>query len=111
MSLEPETLKLFVRVAALGAFGAAGGEFGLSPTATTHRIKGLEKELGVKLFNRTTRAVALTSDGDVFLAHAKRIIESIEDARSDLLGSVSNIKGELRVAGSVSFGRKYVART
>ena len=109
MSFEPSTLKLFARIAALGAFGKAGREFGLSPTAATQRIQGLETELGVKLFNRTTRAVALTADGEVFLGHAKRIIESIEDARSDLSGGTKNIKGELRVAGSASFGRRYIA--
>jgi DNA-binding transcriptional LysR family regulator len=109
MSLEPTTLELFVRVAALGAFGKAGREFGLSPTAATQRIKGLEAELGAKLFNRTTRAVALTADGEVFLGHARRIIASVEDARSDLSGGTSTIKGELRVAGSASFGRRYLA--
>ena len=109
MSLELSTLELFVRVAALGAFGKAGREFALSPTAATQRIKGLEAELGGKLFNRTTRAVALTADGEVFLGHARRIIGSVEDARSDLSGGTTNIKGELRVAGSASFGRRYIA--
>lgn len=109
MTLDLKTLKLFVRVAGLGAFGKAGREFGMSPTAATQRVKGLETELGVKLLNRTTRAVALTADGELFLGHARRIIESIEDARSDLSGGVENIKGELRVAGSASFGRRYIA--
>lgn len=109
MALDPSTLELFTRVASLGAFGKAGREFGLSPTAATQRIKGLEAELGVKLFNRTTRAVALTADGELFLGHAKRIIETVEDARSDLSGGEKNIKGELRVAGSASFGRRYIA--
>ena len=109
MSLEPDTLKLFVRAAALGALGKAGREFGLSATATTQRIKALERELGVQLFSRTTRAVSLTADGQVFLGHAKHIIESIEDARSDLSGGNRNIKGNLRVAGSASFGRRFIA--
>lgn len=109
MSLDPSTLELFLRISALGAFGKAGREFGLSPTAATQRIQGLEAELGVKLFNRTTRAVALTADGEVFLSYAKRIIESFEDARSALSGGTKNIRGELRVAGSASFGRRYIA--
>ncbi len=109
MSLDPRTLELFVRVAALGAFGKAAHAFGLSPTAATQRIKGLEAELGVKLFNRTTRAVALTADGEVFLVHAKRILTNFEDARSDLSGGSTNVKGELRVTTSASFGRRYVA--
>ena len=109
MALESTSLELFVRVAALGAFGKAGREFGLSPTAATQRIKRLEVELGVKLFNRTTRAVALTTDGEVFLGHAERILANVEDARSDLSGGSTNIKGELRVTGSASFGRRYLA--
>jgi len=109
MSFHPRTLELFIRVAALGALGKAGREFGLSPTAATQRIQALEAELGVKLFNRTTRAVALTAEGEVFLVHARRIITSVEDARSELSGGTTNIKGELRVAGSASFGRRYIA--
>lgn len=109
MSFEPSTLELFVRVANLGAFGRAGRQFGLSPTAATQRIKGLEAELGVKLFNRTTRAVALTADGEMFLGHARRILQSIEDARTDLSGGTKNIKGALRVTGSASFGRRHIA--
>ncbi|MGB0695741.1 MAG: LysR substrate-binding domain-containing protein [Rhodospirillaceae bacterium] len=109
MAFEPSTLELFLRVAALGAFGKAGQEFGLSPTAVTQRIKGLEAELGVRLFTRSTRAVALTSDGALFQGHARRILQSIEDARSDLTGGSRNIQGELRVTGSASFGRKHIA--
>lgn len=107
--MDPRTLELFIRIAALGAFGKAAREFGLSPTAATQRIKGLETELGAKLLNRTTRAVALTADGEILLAHAKRIVADIEDARSDLSGGTLNIKGELRVAGSASFGRRFMA--
>ncbi|MEG3618501.1 LysR family transcriptional regulator [Magnetovibrio sp. PR-2] len=108
MSFDPTTLELFVRIAALGAFAKAGREFGLSPTAATQRIKGLESELGVQVFNRTTRAVSLTPDGETFLGHAERILTDIEDARSDLAGGVQNIKGELRVTGPASFGRLYI---
>jgi len=74
MAFDPGTLKLFLRIDALGAFGKAGREIGLSATATTQRIKRLETELGVTLFNRTTRAVSLTADGKVFAAHAQRIL-------------------------------------
>ncbi|WP_169569303.1 LysR family transcriptional regulator [Sneathiella limimaris] len=109
MSFDPTSLDLFIRIASLGAIGKAGREFGLSPTATTQRIQGLEDELGVKLFNRTTRKVALTSDGEVFLNHARKIITAIEDARSDLSTTAKNIKGELRVAAPASFGRRHIA--
>lgn len=109
MSLDSDTLKLFARIATLSAFGEAGREFGLSPTAVTHRIKGLESELGVSLFNRTTRTVALTANGELFLKHTTRILESIEDARSEIAGGKNNIRGLLRVATSASFGRRFIA--
>lgn len=109
MSLDSDTLQLFVRIATIGAFGEAGREFGLSPTAVTHRIKGLESELGVALFNRTTRTVALTANGELFLKHTFKILENIEDARSEIAGGKDNIRGQLRIAGSASFGRRYIA--
>lgn len=109
MSLDSDTLQLFARIATIGAFGEAGREFGLSPTAVTHRIKMLERELGVTLFNRTTRTVALTANGEMFLKHTYKILDHIEDARSEMAGGKDNIRGELRIAGSASFGRRYIA--
>jgi len=81
----------------------------VSATAATQRIKGLERELGVKLFTRTTRVVTLTAEGEVFLNHASRILASFEDARTDLSGGLKNIRGPLRVTSSASFGRRHIA--
>lgn len=108
MSFDQKSLELFVRVAGLGAMGKAGQEMGLSPTATTQRIQALEHEVGARLFTRTTRAIALTGDGELFLGHAKRILANMEDARSELAGGGAVIKGDLRVTGSASFGRRYI---
>ncbi|WP_025897057.1 LysR family transcriptional regulator [Sneathiella glossodoripedis] len=109
MNLDTSTLELFIRIASIGAIGKAGREFGLSPTAATQRIQTLEDSLGAKLFNRTTRSVALTSDGEAFLQHARRIVQNIDDARTDLSGGTKVIKGELRVAAPASFGRRHIA--
>jgi len=70
MSLDPKSLELFVRVAALGAIGKAGAELGLSRTAATQRIQDLEKAVGAQLLHRTTRTVSLSVDGEIFLGHA-----------------------------------------
>ncbi|MEM0924018.1 MAG: LysR family transcriptional regulator, partial [Pseudomonadota bacterium] len=109
MSLDQKSLELFVRVAALGAIGKAGSEFGLSPTAATQRIQALESAVGAQLLHRTTRSVALSSDGEIFLDHAKRIIADLEDALSDMQRDPKSIRGELRVASSASFGRMHIA--
>jgi len=109
MSLDPKSLELFVRVVALGAIGKAGAELGLSSTAATQRIQDLETVVGTQLLHRTTRTVSLSVDGEVFLGHALRILEDIEDAFSDLQNDPSTISGDLRVASSASFGRKHLA--
>lgn len=109
MSLDPKSLELFVRVVALGAIGKAGAELGLSRTAATQRIQDLEAAVGVQLLHRTTRTVSLSVDGEIFLGHARRILEDIEDAFSDLQNDPATVSGELRVASSASFGRKHIA--
>ena len=109
MALDLKSVELFVRVASVGAIGKAGEEFGLSRTAATQRIQALETDVGVQLFHRTTRKLSLTGDGETFLEHAKRILESVDEALSDTQKNPGAIKGELRVASSSSFGRKHIA--
>lgn len=109
MALDQKTLELFARIAALRAVGRAGAELSLSPSAATQRIQSLEAELGVQLFNRTTRRVSLTEEGERFLVHARRIVDTIEEARADLKGSTVGARGELRVTASASFGRRHIA--
>ncbi|MEM8836830.1 MAG: LysR family transcriptional regulator [Pseudomonadota bacterium] len=105
MDLDLKSLRLFVRIAALGAIGRAGAEFGLSATAATQRVRALEKALGVSLLHRTTRAVSLSADGEIFLEHAKRIVGNVEAALSDIQCEPDSIRGSLRIASSASFGR------
>lgn len=108
MGFDLKNLDLFVRVATLGAIGRAGAEFGLSPTNTTQRLQSLEADLGAKLLNRTTRAVSLTPDGEIFLDYAKRILNDAEDARSALSQTGRNVSGKVRVTASASFARSHI---
>ena len=103
------SLRLFLRVAALRAIGKAGEEFGFSPATATQRLQALEASLGVSLLNRTTRSVTLTLDGERFLSHAKGIIDAVEEARLDISGGETRIKGMLRVTASSTFGHRYIA--
>lgn len=108
MSLEIENLRLFVRAAALGAIGRAGQELGFSTTSASQKIKALEDALNVKLFHRSTRNIALTANGEVFLEHAKRILSTVEDAQEALSGDADPVAGTLRVAASASFARLHI---
>ena len=108
MSFDLKNLELFVRVAALGAIGRAGEEFNISPTNATQRLQSLEIDLGVKLLNRTTRSVSLTPDGEIFVEHAKRIIDVTEEARQVLSDTKTSASGLLRVTASATFGREHI---
>ncbi|MDX2454357.1 LysR family transcriptional regulator [Desulfosarcina sp.] len=108
MSFDLKNLELFVRLAALGAIGKAEAEFKLSATNATLRIKALETDFGVKLLNRTTRAVSLTPDGEILLEYAKRILDDVEDARLVLSQTTQSVSGVLRVTASASFGRSHI---
>jgi len=108
VSFDLKSLNLFIRVAALGAIGKAGQEFNLSATNASQRIKDLEADLKVKLLNRTTRAVSLTPDGELFLEHANRILDEVEDAHTALSQSAETVSGTLRVTASASFGRSHI---
>lgn len=109
MSLDLKSVELFVRAAKLGAIGRAGSECGLSPTSTTQRIQALEAQLGTQLFHRTTRAVSLSADGELFLTYAKRILGNVEDAFSELQNDPETLRGDLRVSAPASLGRKMIA--
>ncbi|WOT04583.1 LysR family transcriptional regulator [Shewanella youngdeokensis] len=108
MDLNLKSLGLFVRISELGKIGRAGEEFGLSTTNASQRIQQLEAEVGVRLFHRSTRVVTLTQDGEVFLQHAKRILDDVEETRNVFKGDADKIQGKLRLTVSSSYGRIYI---
>lgn len=108
MNLDLKSLALFIRISELGKIGRAGEEFGLSTTNASQRVQQLELEVGARLFHRSTRIVTLTHDGEVFLQHAKRIIDDVEETRNVFKGDADKIQGKLRLTVSSSYGRIYI---
>ncbi len=109
MPLDLTDVALFTRVCATRNLSAAGREFGLSPAASSARIAQLEHNLGARLLHRTTRKIALTQDGEMFLERALTLLEAAEHARTSVGIAGSRPEGLLRVAASVSFGRQHIA--
>lgn len=70
-------IRIFESAARLGSFRAAAAELKLSPSAVSHAIKALEKQLGIALFERTTRNVALTLAGQTLLLHSSNAFEEL----------------------------------
>jgi DNA-binding transcriptional LysR family regulator len=108
MALDLTDAALFVRVCATRNLSAAGREFGLSPAASSARMAQLEKQLGARLLHRTTRQITVTQEGEAFLEQARILLDAAEQAMASVGGGNAQVRGLLRVASSVTFGRAHV---
>lgn len=90
-------LMAFIRTAELGSFVAAGRSLGLSASAVGKGVARLEHQLGVRLFQRSTRSLRLTDEGRVFQERCRRIIDELDDARATVSQSTETPRGKLRV--------------
>lgn len=102
------SIKVFVRVVELGSITAAGRDQRLTPAVASNRIKELERRLGVRLFNRTTRKLALTETGRLFFEHAERIIETVESAEAAIAGFAGKPRGAVRALAPLGLGRRII---
>ena len=98
-------MKVFARVAERGSFGQAADELEISRPAASSHVAALEKHLGARLLNRTTRRVSLTAEGTEFLRRTRRILEELRDAEETVRDTRSKPQGKLRVDVPVAFGR------
>ena len=102
------SLRLFIRIAELGGVTAAARDLSLSPASASARLVKLEEIVGFRLFNRTTRAISLTTDGELFLPYAQQALETLETGFNAVRGQSSEPQGLLRMTMPGSFGRMYV---
>ena len=93
-----EGIEAFLRVAARRSFRQAADDLGITPSAISQTIRGLEARLGVALFTRTTRSVGLTEAGERFLAHARPAFDEIVAAGDAARGLAQRPSGLLRLA-------------
>lgn len=101
-------LKAFVAVAERASFTEAARDLRTSPTAISRAIAGLEAELGVVLFRRTTRAVALTPEGLAYRDRCRLALADLDDAARSLRGESAEPRGLLVVTAPVVFGRMHI---
>jgi DNA-binding transcriptional LysR family regulator len=103
-----EAMAVFVQVAEHRSFAAAARRLKRSPAAVTRVIGELEARLGVRLLNRTTRAVSLTEAGERFMAGARRVLTDLEEIERAAAGEGTAPRGELRATAPILFGRLHV---
>lgn len=100
-------MQVLVEAVDRGSFSAAGRRLGLSPSAVSKLISRLEERLGARLLVRSTRAIMLTSEGEAYVARARRILGEIDEAeRFIAAGAAAAPRGKLRVSATVGFGER-----
>jgi DNA-binding transcriptional LysR family regulator len=99
----------FVRVVDAQGFSAAAPALGLTPSAVSKLITRLESRLGVRLLQRTTRALSLTADGEAFYAVAQRIVGEIAALEAGISDQRGTPHGLLRVTTSLAFSTHQLA--
>ena len=104
-----ESIAVFVSAVNKGSFSASARELGLTPSAVSKRISGLEDRLGVSLLRRTTRSISLTEAGQDFYDSCSRSLHIISDAEETLSRYTSLPHGLLRIKAPQAFGRLHIA--
>ncbi len=101
-----QAMHTFVRVVEAGSFSAVAREQNSTQSAVSKQVAALERELGAKLLSRTTRSLALTDDGERYFENVRRLVAEVAEAESELRRGEQQLKGWIRVAASVGYGRR-----
>jgi len=105
--MDLEVLRTFIEVMQQGSFASVAKERNIDPSSVSRAISGLEKELGVRLFQRTTRKLSPTEAGISYCDRIAPMLEEMERAKESIAAS-KEPQGTLRVTASVSFGLKCI---
>src|SRR5215510_12078615 len=109
MASSATEMAIFQRAAESGSFKGAAEDVGLSPSAVAKLITRLEQRLGVRLINRTTRHLALTAEGEIYLDRVREILSAIEAAESEVTSALALPRGHLRVHAFPVVAADYLA--
>lgn len=103
-----DAMSLFVATVEAGSLSAAARRAGAPLATVSRKLSDLEKHLGTRLLNRSTRRLTLTDAGQSYLAACRRILDEVSEAERTAAGEYSNPTGELVITAPVVFGRLHV---
>lgn len=98
----------FVHAADAGSFAAAARILAISSAAVSKNVASLEKALGVRLMNRTTRTLQLTDEGALFLQQARIALQALDTAVDTVVSQRAGPSGRIRISTSTTFGHGYL---
>lgn len=102
-------LAFFTLLSRQPSLAAAAQELGVTPPAVSRRLAALEKRLGVRLLNRTTRRLSLTAEGERYQEEGERILREIDGLERSLAASRETPRGLLRINATFGFGRRHLS--
>ena len=104
-----DDLRVLLATAETGSLTGAGRRCGLSTAAVSAAIKRLETALGVRLFERTTRSVRPTAEGEVMIDHAKRALELVSEGQAKVRAGSAGLSGTIRITAAAVFAHEMLA--
>jgi DNA-binding transcriptional LysR family regulator len=102
-------LEFFVLLNRLGSLSAAARALDITPPAATMRLAAMEKRIGVRLLNRSTRKISLTPEGEIYLQYATRLIDELRELDEIVSRNGHAPRGRLSVNAPLGFGRTVIA--
>lgn len=106
--MDIESLKTVALVARLGSFAAAARALDLDPSSVSRTVSAVEAELNLRLFQRTTRRLAISEEGDVYLRRIAPLLEEFDRAREEAGRTRKSPTGTLRLTASVAFAHECI---
>ena len=103
-----QSLNSFLQAVQSGSFSAAASQLGLTPAAVSKHVAKLEREIGVRLFRRTTRSLTLTEAGERFYAETAAPAQTLNQAINNFSEHDTEPAGTLKISVGPGFGRQYV---
>lgn len=101
---------IFIAVVKHSSFSGAARELGMTGPAVSKQVQSLERKLGVKLLNRTTRHVSATEEGATYYDKARQALEDLNEAEQQILELKTVPTGRLKINAPMSFGTKFLTK-
>jgi DNA-binding transcriptional LysR family regulator len=109
MQLQLDDVALFIRITELGSLSAAARERNVPVSQVTRALSRLEAACAVRLLHRNTHSLSLTDEGDTFLAHGRRLLDTSAELSSELTGKISGPSGWVRISVSPLLAQMIIA--